>query len=352
MRVEVQDCRLSPTPIPVRRAARRLAVLVVRWRWVLLGTGLALAGLGLRSLPSAPKPAAIATDAARHAVWHVEQLALPGAGSERAAEPWLRPHEPDPPIQPELDNVRNASRYAPALADVMAQAAPGRPWLKTLHDEVRMACGLVHRPDGASARVDLDASRRPWLDALQQRCGGLPPSMLTPLRADDPIQHIWRQHVPANREAEAGAAAADALALDLLRESADSALLHEALRHLLAQDRLPMPRIYPGRSPPVRVDLEAALAPAADLVACRRSASCGSGGLSTLYLCAQHGCPPGSGLEQAMRWLLPRAQHENVLGMAEWVLQESSSSGQFQSPVKSAGTRGQQELAVRRRTPD
>ncbi len=318
MRVEA---RLSPAPIPSRWTFGQRDAAAANWRLVLLAAGVVLAVLGSALIWLAAEPVPGMRDDGRSGERQSQGPAR-AATQVGAFDSSLRQHlvaEPAVTVQPEPASVRNASRYAPALARLLALPGPERPWLKTLHDEVRMACALVHRPDGASARVDLDASRRPWLDALQQRCGGLPPEMLEPLAGNDPIQQAWRQTVPANREVEAGAAAAKRLAVELLRESADAALLHEALRHLLADDDLPLEQIYRGRTPPVRIDLEAALAPASDLVACRRSASCGAEGLSTIYLCAQLGCPPGSDLDQALRWLLPKAQYENALRMAHWV---------------------------------
>ncbi len=325
MRAEAQ---LPPAQLPSRRPfGQPAAVVAPSRRWVVLAASLVLTLLGLLLIWLASEPTDGLGEADRQSL---RQSPGSATSNSQAVVVDSGPNSPPAvgllvPVQPEPASVRNASRYAPALASLLALPGAERPWLKTLHDEVRMACALVHRPDGVSARVDLDASRRPWLDALEQRCGGLPPGMLEPLAGNDPIQQAWRRNVPANREAEAGPAAAYQLAIELLRQSADAALLHEALRHLLADGALPLAQIYPGRVPPVRIDLEAALAPAADLVACRRSASCGPEGLSTIYLCAQLGCPAGSDLDQALRWLLPRAQHENALRMASWV--ESRAEG-------------------------
>jgi hypothetical protein len=194
-------------------------------------------------------------------------------------------------------SVRNAQRFAPVLRQLQAERSTDDASLKTLHDEVRIACALVHQPDGTSARVDLDASRRPWLDALQQRCAGLPAEHLQPLPVDHPAQRAWRALIPANQASQA-----------------------QALRFRLAHGQLPVAGIYAGLSPPVEVDLEAAFAPAAELIACAHAGSCASDSLWTLYTCAQLGCPAGSDLDQALRWLLPKAQYENARRLAAWVL--------------------------------
>jgi hypothetical protein len=214
-------------------------------------------------------------------------------------------------------SVRNAQRFAPVLRQLQAERSTDDASLKTLHDEVRIACALVHQPDGTSARVDLDASRRPWLDALQQRCAGLPAEHLQPLPVDHPAQRAWRALIPANQASQAQALA---LSDALLDGSADAGLLHEALRFRLAHGQLPVAGIYAGLSPPVEVDLEAAFAPAAELIACAHAGSCASDSLWTLYTCAQLGCPAGSDLDQALRWLLPKAQYENARRLAAWVL--------------------------------
>lgn len=246
----------------------------------------------------------------------------PGQRATAVSARWMWPHSQV--HDSAHGRIRTAQRYAPALRALQDGPAASAALYKSLHDEVRIACTLVHQPDGASARVDLDATRRPWLDVLQQRCAGLPSAYLQPLAADHPAQRAWRALLPANQVNEADA---QTRASALLNGSADSALLHEALRFQLGRERLPLARIYAGQTPPVRVDLEAAVAPAADLVACARAASCGSEALWTLHYCAQLGCPAGSDLDQALRWLLPKAQYENARRLAAWVLEGAESEG-------------------------
>lgn len=288
-------CTLQPAPL--------LLALLLAVVWLVLSSERERQVLGpARSAPPAPAPASAVP-------------ALPVAA-------WRGPALP-PPNHPLSANLTELGRLrqTPDLASIhVRMPLLSLPLQHTLHEEIRLACGLVHRPDGLSARVDLDAMRRPWLDALQQRCAGLPASALQEVAATDPALQAWRTVLPAKVARDQGPLAAEQAAWRLLRESADAVLLHEALRHLQLSGALPRERIFPAASRPVTADLDALLLPAADLVACQRSASCGPDGLWTLYSCAQLGCPPHSDLAAALHWQLPRLPYENVRRLAGWLL--------------------------------
>lgn len=287
-------CALPPVPLLIVLLLAVLALLLSAGRYPPAGP-----------VALNPEPSAIHAPAAPPAVaWRGP--ALPPS------------HRPPSADLVELGRLRQSSDLAGVGTRLPLLTLPLQ---HTLREEVRLACALVHRPDGLSARVDLDAMRRPWLDALQQRCAGLPASALLEVDPSDPALQVWRAHLPANVARRQGPLAAEQAAWQLLRESADAVLLYEALRHLQLRGALPRERIFPAASRPVAIDLEALLLPAADLVACQRSASCGADGLWTLYSCAQLGCPAGSDLPAALHWQLPRVPYENVRKLAGWLLE-------------------------------
>jgi len=216
--------------------------------------------------------------------------------------------------------VRNAVDYRSALQELSARSLDWDIARVTAHQEVRSACALVHQPDSASPRVDMDPNRRPWLDRLQQRCAGLPPDALAPLPYDDPAQQAWIAQVPELVAAQHGRSAALRHSDELLRHSVDTRLLHEALRYALVEGQLPLEQIFTGASPPVNADVELALVNAADWIGCERSGSCGTQGLWTLYTCAQFGCPAGSDLPTALQRITPPWQYEITRAIAMWAL--------------------------------
>lgn len=215
--------------------------------------------------------------------------------------------------------LRNALDYRSALLHLRASLAADTPLLRSLHEEVRVACSNVLLPDPVQRRVEDDRNRRPWLDRLRVRCSGIQSSDLdTPLWTETGLA-AWQAQLPATHLALAGDEAAATQARRLLRDSVDAGLLAEALRHALLRGQLPLAEIYAGLPIPPRSDLEAAILPAADWIACLRSAACGSEALWTLHTCAQHGCPPGSDLPAAYHRLLPRQQYENAAALVRWL---------------------------------
>ncbi len=221
----------------------------------------------------------------------------------------------------QVADLRLSHDYPSALQRLQARSLDSDLLRVTAHEEVRSACALVHRPDAASPRVDLDPNRRPWLDRLQRRCTGLSRASLQPLDADLPAAQNWRLQVPETVAAQQGREAAMRQSERLLRSSVDSRLLYAALRFQLMQSQLPLEQIFLGVRVPVQADIELALVNAADWIACARTHSCGSEGVWTLYTCAQFGCPPGIDLPTALRRLTPQWQFEISQAIAQWALQ-------------------------------
>ncbi len=239
------------------------------------------------------------------------------AASAHLVEPIVpMPHSPSP----RSAQVRRAMDYRSALQTLKARSLDWDVARVTAHQEVRIACTLVHRPDRASPRVDMDPNRQPWLDQLQRRCSGLSAEMLQSLPFDDPALRAWSALVPEAVAARLGRSAALRHSNELLRSSADVPLLYEALRYRLAESDLPLEQIFAGSRPPVSADIELALVGAADWIGCQRSRSCGSDGLWTLYTCAQFGCPQGTDFAAALQRISPQWQYEISRAVASWVL--------------------------------
>ncbi len=224
---------------------------------------------------------------------------------------------------PRSTEIRRALDYRSALQTLNARSLDWDVARVTAHQDVRIACTLVHRPDRASPRVDMDTNRQPWLDQLQRRCSGLAAAMLEPLPFDDPALRAWSALVPESVAARFGRSAALRHSDDLLRHSVDVRLLYQALRFRLVEGALPLEQIFVGSQPPVSADIELALVNAADWIGCQRSDSCGSDGLWTLYTCAQFGCPAGTDLPSALQRISPQWQYEISRSVANWVLSRS-----------------------------
>lgn len=224
---------------------------------------------------------------------------------------------------PRSAQIRRALDYRSALQTLNARSLDWDVARVTAHQDVRIACTLVHRPDRASPKVDMDPNRRPWLDQLQRRCSGLAAAMLEPLPFDDPALRAWSALVPESVAARLGRSVALRHSDDLLRHSVDVRLLYAALRFRLVEGELPLDQIFVGSQPPVSADIELALVNAADWIGCQRSESCGSDGLWTLYTCAQFGCPAGTDLPSALQRISPQWQYQISRSVANWVLSRS-----------------------------
>ncbi|MGE4072530.1 MAG: hypothetical protein AB7E72_15280 [Lysobacterales bacterium] len=248
----------------------------------------------------------------------------PAAGN--AATPAPGPAEaplPDWP-KPASDEARQASQVRTA-ADLRSALEAARralpvdaPQLHALAEEVRVSCSVARRPDASSRRVDDDPNREPWISELMRRCAGLLDSDLDPPPDYGPQTAQRNAELPDWVEAFVSQQAALEISWRHLHGTADASLLAAALRFLLEHDALPMSRIFAGTVVPARADIDNALIPAADWIACSRSASCGSQGIWTLYTCAQFGCPPGADLPLALYRLLPPQQFEIAQRIVRW----------------------------------
>lgn len=214
--------------------------------------------------------------------------------------------------------LRRATDLRGALESARRQLPGDSPMLRSLGEEARVACSIVRRPDASARRVESDPSRREWIDQLLRRCAGLTDADLAPPAPGAAALEAWNRQLPMVAALRESIAAGVALAQSHLDTSADPQLIAESLRFLLDQQELPLAAIFHGRETPVHADVEAALIPAADWIACERSQACGADGLWTLYTCAQFGCPAGSDLPRALYRILPPQQFEVAQRLVQW----------------------------------
>ena len=111
-----------------------------------------------------------------------------------------------------------------------------------------------------------------------------------------------------------------AAARSAIATSAETRVLADALRTLIAADALPVRQVFYVSEVPTRIDLEGIALTAADWIACARAAACGSDSLAALNLCTQFGCPPGTDLPRALLRTLPRAHYEAARRLVSWAL--------------------------------
>jgi hypothetical protein len=222
-------------------------------------------------------------------------------------------------IDPVAGDIRRSLDYRSTLIGLRANTRMNAAQRAALAEEIRVACAIVRRPDASAERVDDDPNRQPWIDALLSRCVGLTDADLEPRDLTREELAARNVQVPAVIEAIETKESALAIAEATLRTSVDARLIVESLRYLIQNNALPLDQIFQGVPLPAEPDLDAALLPAADWLACRRSQSCGSDGLWTLYTCAQFGCPKGSDLPTALFRTLPKAQYETAQRMVGWI---------------------------------
>lgn len=207
-----------------------------------------------------------------------------------------------------------------ALETARRQLDPDAPQLYALNEEVRVACAIARRPDASAARVEADPNRRIWIDQLLRRCAGLLDADLAPPVESPRALSLRNALSPEMVAAFDSEADAERLSLGHVRTSIDADLITSGLRFLLEHQKLPLQEIFKGVVIPAQADLDAALLPASDWVACARSNACSYNGLWTLYTCAQFGCPAGSDLPRALERMLPIEQFEAAQRIAQWAL--------------------------------
>lgn len=224
------------------------------------------------------------------------------------------------PEQQLAQALRRSGDYRAGLEMLRARRAADDPLLAALTEEVRTACATARRPDASNARVEADPNRAPWLGELMRRCSGLRDADLAPPEPGPVATELRNLQLPLVLAGRGEPEAALALAREHARGSVDSVLLVESLRYLLDAQVLPVDTIFAGVPVPPRTDIDNALIPAADWIACARSAACGPDGVWTLYLCAQFGCPPGTDLPRALYRTLPPQQFEIAQRIVRWAM--------------------------------
>jgi hypothetical protein len=220
---------------------------------------------------------------------------------------------------PVASNVRRTLDFRSALVRLREHPGLDPAQRAALEEEVRMACAIVRRPDASAERVDDDPNRLPWINALLVRCVGLTDADLEPRDWTGDVLQARNAQLPGVVEVRESREAALEMAKVVVARSADPRLLVESLRYLIEHDALPLDEVFSGVPIPAEPDLDAALLPAADWLACRRTQSCGADGLWTLYTCAQFGCLPGSDLASALFRTLPRMQYEAAQRLVRWL---------------------------------
>lgn len=262
------------------------------------------------------------------AAWTAKRLAPPPVPVPAAAATTSEASraQPAPPVvtlrMPEhqlAHALRRAVDYRTALEALRARRSGDDPLLATLTEEVRTACAIARRPDAASASVEADPNRARWVYELVRRCAGVRDSDLAEPEPSPTATELRNRQLPLVIANRGDAAAAGALAREHLAASVDTGLLVESLRYLLEARALPLDAIFAGVEQPPRTDIDNALIPAADWIACARSAACGADGVWTLYLCAQFGCPAGTDLPRALYRTLPPQQYEIAQRIVRWV---------------------------------
>ena len=259
----------------------------------------------------------------------VDETALPGPDTKAALG---RDGGPDGESGVASRPVRRSENYDPMASDVRRSLDFRSALLRlrdhpgldpaqraALEEEVRIACAIVRRPDASAERVDDDPNRLPWINALLSRCVGLTDADLEPRDWPRDVLQARNAQLPGVIEVRESREAALQMAKVVVARSVDPRLLVESLRYLIEPDALPLDGIFPGVPIPAEPDLDAALLPAADWLACLRTRSCGADGLWTLYTCAQFGCPPGSDLPSALFRTLPRTQYEAAQRLVRWL---------------------------------
>ncbi len=234
-------------------------------------------------------------------------------GTGRPARQRLRIYDPL------ASDVRRSLDYRSSLVILRSNPHVNPAQRAALEEEVRVACAIVRRPDASAERVDDDPNRQPWIEALMARCVGLTDADLE--SRDMTREELAARNVqlPSIIEAIESPQAAIAVANANVRLGVDARLLVESLRYLIENAALPLDDVFRGVPIPAEPDLDAALMPAADWLACQRTKSCDADGLWTLYTCAQFGCPRGSDLPTALFRTLPRAQYEAAQRIVRWV---------------------------------
>ena len=220
---------------------------------------------------------------------------------------------------PRASDVRRSLDYRSSLIALRSDVTMNPAQRAALEEEVRVACAIVRRPDASADRVEDDPNRRPWIEALLARCVGLTEADLESRDMTREELAARNAQLPSVIEVIESRQAAIAVANATVRLSVDARLLVESLRYLIENEALPLDRIFQGVPIPAEPDLDAALLPAADWLACLRTKSCDADGLWTLYTCAQFGCPKGSDLPTALFRTLPRAQYEAAQRVVRWV---------------------------------
>lgn len=277
--------------------------------WALGAVIAAMALLALREPADETPPAAPDTKAA---------LARDGGpeGESGVAYRSVRRSETYDPV---ASDVRRSLDFRSALLRLRDHPGLDPAQRAALEEEVRIACAIVRRPDASAERVDDDPNRLPWINALLSRCVGLTDADLEPRDWPRDVLQARNAQLPGVIEVRESREVALEMAKVVVARSVDPRLLVESLRYLIEHDALPLDAVFPGVPIPAEPDLDAALLPAADWLACLRTRSCGADGLWTLYTCAQFGCPPGSDLPSALFRTLPRMQYEAAQRLVRWL---------------------------------